>query len=236
MSKGISAYFLSKRKSSELPPNVSDYLKSKLAEKSKENVNVVENDSNSKIELDVAHLQIKLEEANKKIEHLNGTIVQQNEDIKLLKRALKISNQLCVSKDVKIERLLKEKSKCVVGKSQSKPVMFKNFESRVDSSMLKQLRNIPPGQKQDSTFILMMVRYLYREDRSILCDRTVSGKGKTPITPTKKRVMDEMLKERVVAEEDDEFRVLHRTNRIGSLISDAIYNITRPLKRVIIKF
>lgn len=86
------------------------------------------NVSKSKTELDVAQLQTELEEANEKIKNLNGKITQQNEDIKHLKRALKISNQLCVSKDVKIERLLKEKSKCVVGKSQPIPVMFKSFE------------------------------------------------------------------------------------------------------------
>lgn len=151
----------------------------------------------------------------------------------MLKHALNVSNRLCVSKDVKIERLLKEKSNRTVGKLEQKQVMFEKFENSVDPSVLKELRKIQTGQKQDSSFVLMLVRHFYRDDPSALFNRTASGKGKLPITPAKKSIMHELLKERVISEGEDEFRAELRSNRISALINDAICNILRPLKRVI---
>lgn len=229
----ITSYFSHKKSEDELPSSVNKYLKEKLLEASKENDIVSDAEKNIKFEVDAVQLKAELEQANEKIRNLTTKIARQNEDIKMLKHALKISNGICVSKDVKIDRLLKEKAKITGGKLEQKPVMFVKFESDVDPITLKKLRSIQMGQKQDSTFVLTLVRHFYRNDLNVLFNRTASGKGKMPITPTKKAAIQKILEERVMIEESDIIRVGFRTNRINTLINDAIANITRPLKRVI---
>lgn len=233
MSKNLYSYFSQKQSDDVLPSSVNNYLKEKLLEASKE-TNENDGEKTIKTEMDAVKLKAELEKANEKIKNLTMKLTKQNDDIKLLKHALKTSNRLCVSKDVKIERLLKERAKITVGKLEQKPVMFKKFEENIDPATLKKLRNIQMGQKQDSSFVLLLVRHFYWNDLSILFNRTASGKGKTPITPAKKTVMQEILKERVLLEESDEIHVDLRANRINILINDAIANITRLLKRVIL--
>lgn len=138
---------------------------------------------------------------------------------------------MCVSKDIKIEKLLSEKS--TADKTETPKTLFKSFEEKINSLVLKKLRSLDNGQKFDSTFVLTLVRSLYANDLTVLLSRNVSGKGKSPITPAKKTIIHDMLNERVIAEETDETLATQRINRIGGLLNDAITNITRPLKRVI---
>lgn len=190
----ITAYFTQKNDLENLPTSVNGFLKEKLSEASKENVAVDEsvavpeneecdkNDSTKiqRTEQGVAKLKTELEKANDQIKKLKMKLSQQNE------YALKNSNRLCVAKDLKIERLLAEKSKITVGKSEKNSVMFGKFENHIDPSVLKQLRNLPKDQSQDSKLVLLLMRHLYQNNLSILSNRTALGKGKTPITPEKK--------------------------------------------------
>lgn len=52
-------------------------------------------------------------------------------------------------------------------------------------------------------------------------------KGKTPITPNKLRVFDEMLTERVESEACDENLAIQRCTRLNRLIGDALYTISK---------
>lgn len=64
------------------------------------------------------------------------------------------SNKLCVAKDLKIHRL---KGACKNYEGE-KPVMLADFEPEIGQDGLKQIRKIPDGMKNDSTFIITLVR------------------------------------------------------------------------------
>lgn len=242
MSKKIDYFFTKKKTISELPSSSVDFLKQKLIEASnqcenveiKDNIEILGGFNDNQIEkrdLDASELKKKLDEANKKIIDLNKIVAKQNTDIKLLKHSLNASNRLCVSKDLKIERLFKEKNG-LVGKAAKQIVIFKRFEEKIDSSVLKELRSVPTGQSYDSGFILKLIRHLYAKNISVLLTRNATGKTKTAITPYKKNIIQDILRERVITEKEDEVRVQLRTARVGILINDAIRNIVRPLKKV----
>lgn len=240
MSKPIDFFFIKKKTVSELPSNSNVFFKQKLIETSNVCENAKENEviSGSGIgdnqsetcEINEKNLKIKLDRANEKIIELKKIVSTQKEDIKLLKHSLNASNRLCVSKDIKIEILIKENQQAK--KSKVEAIIFNKFEGKINASTLKDLRSVPTGQTFDSTFILKLVRYLYENEHDVLLDRSVAGKNKPAITPTKKNIIKDVLRERVTIEEEEEVRIELRTPRVGILISDAIRNIVRPLKRV----
>lgn len=239
---------------SELPSNSNDFFKQKLTEASEKCEKAKENEAISgsgigddqsktsevkekelKIELEKANkgikeLKIELEKANKELKESKKKVSVQKEDIKLLKHSLNASNRLCVSKDIKIERLIKENQ--LARKSKVPAVIFDKFEGKINASTLKNLRSVPAGQPFDSTFILKLIRHLYENDHNVLLNRSAAGKNKEALTPTKKNIIQEIFRERVVTEEEEEARIVLRTARVGMLICDAIRNIVRPLKKV----
>lgn len=240
MSKSIDYFFTKKKVVSELPSNSNNFFKQKLIEASNECENIKENkvingsgiedDQCETREITEKKLKRELDKANEEIIKLKKIVSTQKEDIKLLKHSLNASNRLCVSKDLKIEILIKKNQQATKVKFQN--VIFSKFEGKINASTLKDLRSVPSGQTYDSRFILKLVRYLYANNHNVLMDRSVAGKNKTPITPTKKKIIEDILRERVTIEEEEEIRIEHRTARVGTLICDAIRNIVRPLKRV----
>lgn len=241
MSKTIDFFFTKKKTVSELPSSSNDFFNQKLIEASEECENARENEviSGSSIgdnqsetrEINEEKLKKELDEAKKEIIKLKKKVSVQKEDIKLLKHSLNASNRLCVLKDIKIERLIKEIQQ--TKKSEVQPFIFNKFETEINASTLKDLRSVPTGQKNDSTFILKLVRYLYENNHNVLLDRSVAGINKTAITPKKKKIIQDILQERVTIEEEEEVRIELRTARVGTLISDAIRNIVRPLKKAV---
>lgn len=228
MSKTIDHFFYQKKSTSELPSSSNSFLKQKLLEKSQEcekAKKTTENIGGISEEL----LQNKLNKANQTIKELKEIVAKQKNDIKLLKYSLNAANRLCVSKDLNIERLIKEKNSQTQEQTIQKTI-FSSFEGKIDSIVLKDLRTVPNGQSYDSTFVLKLIRHLYGNDLSVLLTRSVSGKNKSAITPTKRKIVQDILRERIVIEERDETRAELRTNRVGTLIHDAINNIVRPLK------
>lgn len=193
--KDISLYFPSKKLTGKLPPS-NDFYNAKLLEESQVLGNTVsdneqfsvENVDNEKIK----ELLAKLDEANEEIRSLKETVATQNKDIKALKYLVNASNRLCVAKDIKIESLLKNRA----GGAEENiitPVLFKNFENKIESSTLKQLRSFQEGQNYDSSFVLMLVRHFYAENINVLLSKSASGSGKskTAVSPEKKKLFME---------------------------------------------
>lgn len=170
--------------------------------------------------------------ANETINELNKLVATQRADIKLLKYSLNASTRLCVSKDLTIEKLKRENNQFHLAKKTTvHALIFNKFEQKLEASILKALRSVPTGQRNDSSFVLKLVRHLYEKDFSVLFERSAGGKNKTAITPTKKNIINEILRERVITEEEEAFRAELRINRVDTLINDAIKNIVRPLKK-----
>lgn len=201
----------------------------KLIEKSQQskssNNSLDASDGNS-----VEDLKIKLSQANDTIKKQNEIIIKQKDDIKLLKFTINASNRLCVSKDLKIERLIKGKND-QNKKPKCENILYGKFEHKIDASTLDELRKVSFGQNYDSSFILKLVRHLYAKDHSVLLTKSATGvKNKTAITPSKKSIITDLFRERIVCEENDEVRIALRINRVSTLVNDAINNICRPLK------
>lgn len=188
-----------KKTSDELPSSSVDYLKEKLVNALQKNVveNESESSENEKSHSNEVALKTQLDGAKKKIGHLSEKIDRQHKDIKLLKHALNESNRMCVAKDLKIERLEKELRQTKIKteknekeKEKCEAPMFGKFDDKIDSSALNQLQNIPPGMKNDSTFVLTLVRYFYRDVFRVLLARRAIGiqnSGKMAMTPTTKK-------------------------------------------------
>lgn len=232
-SRKILDFFPTKTKSNQLPSCSENFYRAKLLEASQNSENSVACETG--VNGSDNELLLKLEKANEEIRTLKETVERQNKDIKALKYLVNSANRLCVAKDLKIESLLKQP----VENGQSDiaiPILFKRFEKMVESSTLKQLRSVQFGQKYDSTFVLTLVRHFYSNNINSLLTKTATGskqgKGKTAVSSEKKRLIHELLKERVISEESNGFCVENRLNRISDLLNDAIYNIVRPLKRV----
>lgn len=228
MSKSID-YFFSKKKISSDLPNSSEFLNQKLIDKSKESESPKEN-TNKCNDNSVEDLKKKLCEANNTIKRLNEVVAKQKNDIKLLKCSLNASNRLCVSKDLKIERLIKEKKTSQIQKP-CEDILYRRFDQKINAAALNELRKVTFGQNYDSSFILKLVRHLYEKDLKVLLTKSCTGsKSKAAITPTKKSIITDIFRERIVSEESEEARIEFRINRVGALINDAINNICRPLK------
>lgn len=230
----ITQFFPSIKKTDTFPNSARIFYENKLLEAS--NTLKVSEDQNLENIIDIEkkneELLTELCAANKEILQLKEKVRKQEKDIKSLKYLVNTANRLCVSKDLTIERIMSEKNNttCV----SQPPSLFKKFEENLDITILKKLRGIQIGQKHDSTFIRMLIQHIYKDDIKILLNKTSYGnaKGKTAVSPVKKLMVQEMLKERVISEENDEIRVDLRVNRVGSLINDAISNIGRNLKQV----
>lgn len=234
--KNLSFFFPSKKNTEVLPPSSNEYFKEKLLEESHNSEridreqNLVKNCDN---EDKISELSTKLDAANKEISSVKKIVAKQRDDIKSLKHLVNAANRLCVLKDLKIEQLLKEKG---ISMHNTTGPLFEKFKDKVDLSVLNQLRRIQKGQKYDSTFVLTLMRHLYASDLNVLLTKTAvgSGKSKIAVSPAKTSIIHQMFRERIVSEEDDQIQIELRVNRISSLINDAIFNIVRPLKRVII--
>lgn len=233
-------FFFSKKKTPSLPPNCANFLKEELedsAKKSileKENSKLVGEELSSKelseTKKELIEVKKELFEAKEKLKQSNEIIFKQNSDIKLLKHSLNSSSRLCVQKDLQIERLLKGKKDSQIQKPAAS-VLFDKFENSLDSVALKDLKSVPNNQTNDSTFVLKLMRYLYADNLSVLLTKSVSGKSKTAISPVKKNLIENILKERIIAGEHNENQIALRASRAALLINDAIKNIVRPLKK-----
>lgn len=182
-------------------------------------------------------LQQKFDDLQKKYDELqqqNTTLLRDN---RALKKLLDSSKSLNLSKDIKIQQLKKfmgtvqNQSETVAKetatnenvpnqKMPTKKMLFERHEQYFNEERLWDLRSHLPGKPKDASFVVKCIKYMYREDMSVISQK-VSGerkiKGKTPITPNKHRVFDEMITERVESEACEEKfgnSTMHKTESI----------------------
>lgn len=200
--------------------NIFDFIKNKMIEKTR----VEETTISSNKELPVCDAIKKLnnelqneKEENKKVQHdLSATV-------SLLKDASSINLQ----KDVCIKKLSK-----ITPNNSEKPInLFDEFNGHFNDNQLKQLRSVPSGKSRDSSFVLALMRFLY-PNASVLCKKSVTGKkrnkiAKEKLTPQKKTIIIDMLKERICSEKGvDDLSVLQRMKNVNRMIKNAIEKIT----------
>lgn len=106
---------------------------------------------------------------------------------------------------------------------------FKEFSSE----QLAKLQSIGLTTREDSTFVLTVVRALYEERLEVLDKRTVSGrnKNKEKMTPEKLSTIRKIFRQRLSKVTDDKEK---RLKRLTELIKNAQYSIAKSLKTKVI--
>lgn len=145
--------------------------------------------------------------------------------LKHAKSLLKESMQLIFEKDLKLKSLECKLSE--VSLNDERQTFFKNFEKEIGSEDLDQLRKIKLGPQFDSTFVLSLMRILYRSNLSTLRTKSVTGRkfkgeNRTPLTP-KKKLIESMMTERIERENKNDAE--KRIGKIGIHLKSAIWNI-----------
>lgn len=108
-----------------------------------------------------------------------------------------------------------------------RPNIFHEFENKFSTDSMKRLRLIGFAQKEDSAFVLAVMRGLYEGRLAVLSNKTVSGhsknKTKGPITPAKMSIISNMFNERVESANNS----VERKMKIKKHIKSAIGNINK---------
>lgn len=169
-------------------------------------------------------IEIELEIARKKIEQLELLNSELKMDCKQLKKMYVASNEVNLHKDIKIEKL--EKHSC----PEEDQKIFSKFAINFDESTLSNFRKITPGKSHDSTIVNKCICSLYEHNILELLKIGVTNKnGKKVISPQKKKVISEVLTERVQFEETttEEFNQRIATTKINEHIRYGIKNIVQ---------
>lgn len=121
-----------------------------------------------------------------------------------------------LKKDIQIEKL-KEKL------ANSK---YRKFREVLSESTIDNLTKMDDSQKKDRVFILAAVRDLYSSNLSRLKEITYSGRTKNPMSPQKKKILNELFQIRLENASDSS----ERLRSFGECIKSAIININHSQK------
>lgn len=109
---------------------------------------------------------------------------------------------------------------------------FNEFSNVFTENELAELRSIGPSTRHDSTFVTASVKYLYKEDLSVLKSKSLTGRStkrqtKQAVTPKKVSILKAIFSERIHSITNDKNERLNREKSLRTYIKDAINNINR---------
>lgn len=150
-------------------------------------------------------------------------------DNKSLKHMFSKCTKVNLKEDLEIKQLAKKEEEHKV----HNPLIFNNFENIFEASELTTLRSIPFSSSRDSSFILQVLRFLYKDDLSILNSRTASTKvaNKDPISPEKKTILVGLYNERLSSLKLTDLDLDSRNAKLNEFVMTGINNIRKSLKR-----
>lgn len=182
----------------------------------------------SEKEREINELQEKLKISEKK----NSELFKDN---KQLKHMLTQSNRVNLNKDIKIEQLQKQiaKEPEIISVKFNDKLTFSRFANIFNEQELASFRSIPASSSRDSSFILLALRTLYKDDLSILYSRTTSNalQDKQPITPQKKQIIQEIFYERLETLKLDIIECNLRKSKLNEHTATGINNARKLLNR-----
>lgn len=154
------------------------------------------------------------------------------------KSLLRKTNHVNMQKDLQIKKLTTQSEA-----EKKSDHLFNEFSLIFEKCELATIRSVGPGQKNDSRFILNIMRFLYKGDETEkLKNRSVNGRkykgeNKLEISFEKKQMLETMFKQRV-DDECSEMSQLIVTNEhskriktVGNLIRSAIHNILKGVRK-----
>lgn len=108
---------------------------------------------------------------------------------------------------------------------------FSDFSNVFTSNQLAELRKIGLSAREDSSFVLAIMKFIYADRLTILKSKSVSGRAakidqpKEKITPEKENIIRKIFAERMLDINDDQ-----RAKKLNKYIKDALGNITKSVE------
>lgn len=230
--RSVLNFFATRKRIQDLPAD--DFLAKRLREEKESSENCTNNNQQQNCNkqnycVDCKEKDIEIRELNKTLkdyEKINNELLKDNKSLKhLVSKCTKVN----LLKDLKIEQLAKQQEESSV----HDPLIFNSYQHIFDSSELTTLRSIPFVSSRDSSFILQVLRLLYKNDLSALNSRTASSKAgdKNPISPEKKAVMSGLYLERLNCLKLSDSDLKTRKSKLNEYTMTGIFNIRKSLKR-----
>lgn len=126
-----------------------------------------------------------------------------------------------MKKDVEIEDI----------QSKIQPNIYDEFKNDLSEESIERLRKIGFQEKDDSVFVLAIVRGLYHDRLGDLSKKSITGRSKgverkEPISPAKMSVIDKMFEKRM-KRDGSSAKTSGRKNKVNKHIKTAIQNINK---------
>lgn len=153
-------------------------------------------------------------------------------NLKQAKQLLRKTSEINLQKDLTIKHLMAQNEAAV---PKSNELLYTKFVSHFEPAEIRNIRSIGPGAKNDSKFILNIMRSLYKGDEAEkLKNRSAAGRthnkhSKLEVSFEKKNIMEKMMTERMHLEvlADTTQNLVARTKKLNALIRYAIHNIQK---------
>lgn len=160
----------------------------------------------------------KVNELTKEVKRLNGELSAKSDIVKSLLKKLNRSNELVVSKDVEILKLSKLLSLYEVNS-------FENTSLLSDAELreIRSYKNI-----KDNVFVHNLLLVLYKSNCEYLANKTAARNSldKSPITPDKKKIIENLFAEHVNNSNEGEIGKQKRIKNLNALIKRELTNIS----------
>lgn len=157
---------------------------------------------------------------------------------KKTEEAIATCKSIIAKKEHTIEVLKKESFhvKESEGSNRSVELIFDEFASEFTQSELADLRLIGGTQREDSTFISLSIKFLYKDKLHTLQKKSVTGRSKPGMkkecfSPEKVKILSSMLQKRLANSTDQPEERVARNKRLNELIKSAQLNISKSLKK-----
>lgn len=156
---------------------------------------------------------------------LNGKIKMLETDLRHAKILLRKASDLNMQKDLEIKHLKQR-----LNTNKVNEIPFQNHSHQFEPGEMRKIRSIKGGERNDSAFVLTILKGLYKNEEAKLNDRQVTarkygGIKKIELSAEKKEIMREMLKERVL----DELGTSHE----GNELADRLNKLNRHMRNAL---
>lgn len=241
MSANFLSFLATKPKPGSSNPSVLSFFKKKKADFVKDKVaqQIVQAELNENPQTSEREDEEKSNTAHD-VEYYRKKNVAMEKELKYAKQLLRHTSALLLEKDITIKKLSEKNGE---KSAAAQKMLFTKYANQFEDDELKIIRSSMPGAKNDSNFVLNIMRGLYKgNEMKKLKNRTATsrknkGSEKHEISFEKKDLITEMFKERLTAEhQDDVTESSKRFKRLNDLLRSAIHNIIRrdqkPNKRM----
>lgn len=190
----------------------------------------------------ISEMKRKCEQIESAVSTCNDVIEEKNKKIEDLKKMLKTArieqndtNEIKANEEN--ENHTQVSTSCSVPTSNQmvkNELSFSEFKDIFDEQQLAELRSIGCTVRDDSRFISLAIKHIYKGRLECLKNKSVSGRGRTKtevkekVTPAKVTILEKMFDERIKMT-NDAAQHKNRFKHLNKFIKDAIANINRSV-------